>query len=67
MMSGASSAAFALKITLFMVECFKWTYTYDFAPIYDQIKEKYVNADSSKLPGAKKLPKSVPNDDENTL
>ena len=38
MVSGASIAAFAFKVILFALECFKYSYTYDFGTVYDKLK-----------------------------
>lgn len=47
--------AFYLKVILFILESFKYGLSYDFGPVYDELRESYVNADSQRLPGSRKL------------
>lgn len=52
MSTSSSVAAFYLKIALFIAEAFKYPFSFDYSEVYDNLRETYVNADSSKLPGA---------------
>lgn len=55
MVTTASLVAFHLKIALFLIECLKFGVSYDYAEVYDDLRDTYVNADSSRLPGSNEL------------
>jgi hypothetical protein len=67
MSTTSSLAAFYLKIALFVIEAFKYAFSFDYSPVYDELRDSYVNADSSKLPGASQVPVQVEEKQEGAL
>ena len=55
MVTSPSYVTFGLKIGLFVFECLKYEFSYDFGPVYKHLKDTFIEAESTTLPESKIL------------
>jgi len=59
MATSPSYVTFGLKIGLFVFECIKFKFSYDMGPVYKNLKDTFIEAESTSLPESKIMNPSV--------